>query len=289
MEYETVVGYIWLVSRTVYPGASLIEHFLPFLEQFPAAEPPEYGELMEEAPPPFEEESELSEPKMAEPPSAPARNVVNTGFTTRREPTVLLDKTRPLAPASEYYFILGVGEVLAGSIEATPTALPESLPAQAVLQVALFAFEGELEIDPHASLGLLRLQEDGSAVILRQPGDPQNSPEAPWLLFPVRTPTHTGCMRLRCNIYYRQCLVQSRLVSAQVYSEGEWTGAGPALISELDYTLSQSMAAGHLAGIEEHRLSLMINDNGDGTHGFRFFGREEFNPTPRLTVRNCRA
>ncbi len=258
MENDAVVGYVWLVRRTVYPGKSLGEVFQTFQDHFPSA-----NELMESG-----------EPKSAKPRAE--RNVVNTGFTTRDDPKTLLDKTQPLTPASEYYFILGVGEVLAGSIEKTPTSLPEHLPAHALLQVVLFDFEGELATDPQASIGLLELQEDGSASLVRQPGTAKIAPEIPWLQFPIRTPALSGLKRLRCNIYYNQCLVQSRLVSAQVFPKGEYSGEEPALVSELDYNLSQSMAAEHLMGIQEHCLSLMINDNGNGTHGFRFFGKDEF-------------
>jgi hypothetical protein len=254
---EEVAGYFWLVSRTVYPGKPLGDVFKAFLDQHP-------GENQ------FVHESM----KSAEPHSR--KNVVNTGFTNRDAPGILLPKEKPLSPGADYFFCLGVGEYVAGSIEATPTSLPENLPKDALLQVVVFAFEGELALDPQGSLGLLKLQEDGSAAIVRQPGSPSNPPEVPWLLFPVKAPPQTGLMRLRCNIYYNQCLVQSRLVSAQVYPVGQWSGNGPALLSELDYTLSQSMSAAHLAGIQAHRLSLMINDNGNGTHGFRFFGEGEF-------------
>ena len=253
-----VIGYYWLVSRTVYPGKSLSDVLQSIQAPFPVASEPR----------------DFASPTSAEP--HPSQNVVNTGFTNRLEPTKLLDKFNALTPESDYYFCLGVGEVLAGSIEKTPTALPEQLPAQALLQVALFSYEGELEIDSQASVGLLRLQEGGSATIVRQPGAQGMSQEAPWLLFPVHTPARTGCMHLRCSIYYEQCLVQSRMVSAQVFPLGQWTGGEQALVSELDYNLSQSMAAGHLAGIKEHNLSLMINENTDGTHGFRFFGKDEF-------------
>jgi hypothetical protein len=258
LDNEAVIGYVWLVRRTVYPGKSLGDIFQSIQNQLP----------------PVNELVETGEPKSAKPRTD--RNVVNTGFTTREDPRTLLDKTHALTPESEYFFILGVGEVLAGSIEKTPTALPENLPAQAVLQVVLFAFDGEIILDAKASIGLLQLQEDGSAIILQQPGSRQVASEIPWLLFPIKTPALTGLKRLRCNIYHNQCLVQSRLVSTQVFPGGEWSSEEPALVSELDYNLSQSMAAGHLIGIQEHRLSLMINDNGNGTHGFRFFGKDDF-------------
>ena len=254
---DEVAGYFWLVSRTIYPGKPLGDVLKTFLDQNPGANLS------------VKESMQSAKPHVG-------KNVVNTGFTSQNAPGELLDKAKPLSPGTDYYFCLGVGEWVTGSIEATPTSLPDNLPKDALLQVAVFAFEGELELDTQASIGQLKLQEDGSAIVVRQPGSPSNPPEVPWLLFPVKTPSRMGTMRLRCNMYYNQCLVQSRLVSAQVFAMGEWSGSGPALVSELDYTLSQSMSAAHLAGIQAHQLSLMINDNGNGTHGFRFFGAGEF-------------
>lgn len=257
LQGEEVVGYFWLVSRTIYPGKTMGDVLKVFLDQHPGLDHLALGT-----------EKPVKQRHR--------KNVVNTGFTNHSEPSELLNKDEPLLPSTDYFFCLGVGEYISGSIEATPTSLPDHLPKDALLQVAVFGFNGELELDPQASIGLLRLQEDGSAAIVRQPGSPENPPEVPWLLFPIRTPSQSGLKRLRCNIYYNQCLVQSRLVSALVYPVGEWSGSKPALRSELDYTLSQSLSAAHLSGIEAHRLSLMINDNGNGTHGFRFFGEGEF-------------
>lgn len=258
LENSKVIGFYYLVSRTVYPGKSLGEVFQVFQQQFPAES----------------QAREVSGQKAEKPRSK--QNVVNTGFTTRSEPAVLLDKFRSLIPESDYYFCLGVGEVLAGSIEKTPSVIPDQIPAKAVLQVVLFSFEGELEIDPQASVGLLELQEDGSAIILRQPGLLEGVSEIPWLLFPIRTPGGSGSMHLRCSIYFEQCLVQSRYITAQVFPVSQWAGDKQALISELDYNLSQSMSSTHLTGFKEHNLSLMINENPNGTHGFRFFGKNEF-------------
>ncbi len=43
----------------------------------------------------------------------------------------------------------------------------------------------------------------------------------------------------------------------------------------VDYTLSNTLRTDRLTRLAPHRLSLMLNDNGDGTHGFRFFGGDE--------------
>jgi hypothetical protein len=44
--------------------------------------------------------------------------------------------------------------------------------------------------------------------------------------------------------------------------------------SVLDFNLSPTLAPRHLSDIEPHRLSLMVNSNGDGTHAFRVFAQE---------------
>ncbi|MCP5096798.1 MAG: hypothetical protein GY943_14700, partial [Chloroflexi bacterium] len=49
----------------------------------------------------------------------------------------------------------------------------------------------------------------------------------------------------------------------------------PALISALDYNLSRSLNGRQLQGMGENKLSMLLNDNGNGTHGFRFFGADD--------------
>jgi hypothetical protein len=88
---------------------------------------------------------------------------------------------------------------------------------------------------------------------------------------------------LRCNIYYNQVLVQSRLVSAIVLAEP--TPTEGALQASVDYTLDRSLRLTRLAELRPHRFSLMLNDNGNGTHSFRFFGGDSVRPMARtLTI-----
>ena len=205
--------------------------------------------------------------------------VVNTGFSPHSDPGSFVDPNTPLRLADNYYFWLEVGLPVAGSIEEKPSPLPtELLPEQARLKVVLFPFPGGLQLTPGATQGELQLLTGGRAAVARQPIPlPVPLSDSPLsgrrLFFPLRTPERAGTYSLRCNIYYRQLLVQSRLVRVWVMS-----APGPvkgALRSILDYTLTQSLRTEQLSPLSPYRLSLMLNENGDGTHSFRFFGEKD--------------
>jgi hypothetical protein len=217
---------------------------------------------------------------------APVSNrLVNTGFSRPVASRVPLNPEVPLRPGQAYYFWLEVGRRLPGAIDVTPVALPtELLPAEARLQVALFTFPEEIGITPGADVGELQLNPDGSVLVARPAHRPRGLRQAKLLkrrlFFPVTMPDKTGVFRLRLSLYCQQVLVQSHLVRVEVsadekrLSTGQGLAPGPALETRVDYTLSASLRPEHLAGLKSHRLSLMLNDNGDGTHGFRFFGAD---------------
>jgi len=209
-------------------------------------------------------------------PHIPRERVVNTGFAPGSAPAAPLDATLPLAAGQAYYFWLEVGPALPGSIEEQPAGLPvDRVPSGARLQVALFAFEGEIEITPGADLGELELLSDGSLRVIRQPDTPQDPDLGERrLFFPVRAPDQAGLFRLRCHIYYAQILLQSRLVYAQVQRQP--VPAPGALRAVVDYTLSQALQPGHLARLEPHQLSLAAGAEGAGALSFHFFGAGEF-------------
>lgn len=221
----------------------------------------------------------------ATPPSTPAEGpperIVSTGFAAEDQPARPLDGRNPLeAGGATYYFWFEVGERVEGSIETTDVELPtDKLPPEAVLQVALFAFPGELEITPGTDVGEIKIMPDGTVVVERPAAEPSSLASDTLLgrrlFFPVRTPSRPGVYRLRCNVYYQQTLVQSRLITAHVGRMPETAGA-PALKAEVDYTLSKALDANQLEGMGVNRLSMMLNDNGNGTHGFRFFGEGDF-------------
>jgi hypothetical protein len=160
--------------------------------------------------------------------------------------------------------------------------------------VALYGFDGELLLTPGADMGEIQVQSDLSVRVVRHV-EPLGAPDTVWpddplladqcLFFPVVTPDAgrlgSGVHRLRCNVYYQGVLIQSHLVQARVMGPGirpttDVSGLPePALATRCDYTLSNTLRPEVLTRLEPHRLSLLINDNGDGTHGFRFFARDE--------------
>ncbi|HEX2270539.1 MAG TPA: hypothetical protein VHH35_13425 [Pyrinomonadaceae bacterium] len=218
-----------------------------------------------------------------ESPKEERTDIVNLGFSHAKAADTRLQPDEPLQCGHSYYFWLNIGREIEEAI-GTPTPIDlEKLPEEAVLTVAIFGFEKELAISPGHDVGELKIQKDSSVKVLRKPTGRKSiplSPDAPrnfledFLLFPVSVPEKEGTYRLRCNIYCSQVLVQSYVVSANAK-----TSAAPvaeACSKKLDYVLSQSLRAGHLASLtkEPHLLSLMVNNNGDGTHSFRFFGAD---------------
>ncbi len=205
---------------------------------------------------------------------------VNLGFASRGNPDQPLDPAWPLETERLYYFWVEIGALLAGSIATDATQIDLSdLPDDAVLQVALFSFPDELQLTAGQDVGRLQLQPDGSLLVAKQAiRPPRTAVELlqKRLFFPVRTPEPAGEYRLRCHIYYQQILLQSHLVTAVVSPLPQPQKEPAALRATADYIFSQSLSPAHLAQMPPHKLSIMVNDNGAGTHGFRFFGAEEF-------------
>ena len=234
------------------------------------------------------------------PESTPEKdNVVKFGFSTRESPDET-DAQETLKCGETYLFWLGVGEACGvDSIEVNETELDvENLPREEKLVVALFTFKDELEIVKGEDIGELQITESMSVKVAKQPmGAKAESLGSKrletCLLFPVIVPERAGVFRLRCNIYCKQTLVQSRLISivaqpgepqkvdaaffekekALFADDSPFPQHGVALYSEADFVLSQALTAALLPQTP-HRLSLMLNSNNDGTHSFRFFGKQ---------------
>jgi hypothetical protein len=209
--------------------------------------------------------------------SAAAQRVVNTGFAPQASPDSPISPAMPLRTGEAYFFWLEIGRPMAESMEVTPADIPP-VPAKARLTVALFGFGDGLEIPREEDTGELEVEGDGQVRVVRQPLG-ANPPRSRYLdrriFFPVRTPRRSGTVRMRCNLYWGQVLLQSRLIHASVEeipapaTEGE-----KALRSVLDYTLSRALDPAMLNRLGEHRLSILLNRNGDGTHSFHVFGRD---------------
>lgn len=208
-------------------------------------------------------------------------NIVNLGFSHANAADKTLEPDEPLLTGKSYYFWLNIGREHEDAI-GSPTPIDlDKLPQEAVLTVAIFAFENELVITSGNDVGQLKIQKDNTVKVVAQPARKLRlSPDAPanyvddFLLFPISVPKKEGTYRLRCNIYCSQVLVQSYVVSANVKTAA--ARIPEAYSKKLDYVLSQSLRADHLASLttEPNRLSLMLNNNGDGTHSFRFLGAD---------------
>lgn len=181
----------------------------------------------------------------------------------------------PLACQGRYYFWLEIGQPVADAIDLAPTQLPESVPSGARLQVVLFAYPDELTFRQDLAVGEMELRADGSAVVLRQPAEDMATGSnrlRQRLFFPVRAPDRSCVARLRCNIYYQGVLIQSHLVRARIMRDPVATSRSLSTVT--DYQLSRSLSPAHLATLRPHRLSLLLNSNGQGTHGLRVFGAD---------------
>jgi hypothetical protein len=211
-------------------------------------------------------------------------DVVNLGFSQKDAADKKLQKDEPLQRSRSYYFWLNIGKEVDEAAIGTPQKIDlELLPAEAVLTVAIFNFENELEITSGEDIGELKIEKDGKVKVQRQPIEKEaislSANARPdflerHLVFPITVPDKEATHRLRCNIYCAQVLVQSYVVSANVKSTSD--PVAEACTQRLDYVLSESLRASHLASMTEepHLLSLMVNDNGDGSSTFRFFGSD---------------
>ena len=231
---------------------------------------------------------------IAEPPSkgiemaeeAPVR-YVNTGFASQATPAELNKSFHtPLAAGQPCYFWLQIGALMAEGMAQEGIALPtDKLPPEARLTIALFAYDGEIELTG-AETGEIQLAPEGNIKVTRRAAEPAGVPATildERLYFAVRTMTGEAYGRLRCNIYYQNNLVQSHLIVARV-------AAAPAeqpyrmLWHTSDYTLSKSLDSEQLVAMGENVLSVMVNNNGNGSHGFRFMGKNEFKNDATLTA-----
>jgi hypothetical protein len=245
----------------------------------PSATRPPAG-LPEERPPTPRQAPATDAP--TEPLSTPPAHerVVSTGFAPQAAGQAPVDPNSTLASGEAYYFWLEVGPAVAESIEERPVDLPtDVLPPEARLTVALYGIENGIQLSETADIGQLRLQPDGRVLVERQPTEALGLPSESdlrfrRLFFPLRTPRREGAVQFRCNIYFEQILVQSRLIRAHVTRVAHPLEG--ALTSVVDYTLAPRLDAALLAGLPRHRLSVLLNRNGDGTHGLSFFGEKAF-------------
>lgn len=212
--------------------------------------------------------------------STSSKQVVSNGFASKPTPAEALNPNTPLAPDTDYYYWFQIGAYeVAGNIDSTITTLDVDIfPPEAVLKVVLFAFEDGLQVSEEADIGELIITEKREVQVHKRVATPDVGEELLYcrLFFPVKTSTKLGTQQLRCNLYYKQNLIQSRLITAQV-ADNPHPQEEPALKADaLDYTLSKSFNGKQLDAMGSNKMSIMLNDNGNGTHGFRFFGEDDF-------------
>lgn len=199
--------------------------------------------------------------------------VVNIGFSSLSQPQTPLSPMTTLSPGNKCFFWLEIGPSVAGSIEETPTGLPQGLlPEGARLQVVLYSPDKQITLPDEASLGLIQLLPKGGNSIYQQPASlPAQVPgelAAHRLFFPLTIPDTPGLFHLICHIYYQQILIQSRKISVEVTLEPQ-VKLG-ALRSQLDYNLSNTLQPSHLVQLKPHQLSITHQKLG----GFHLFGKD---------------
>jgi hypothetical protein len=221
------------------------------------------------------------------------RRLVNTGFCEPEHLRETISPDRPLRPRKRYYFWLEVGTRVEGAIDTSATGLPvQHVPREATLDVVVFAVpgkHGQFELSPGEERGQLRLRGSGVADVRTPASQPRGAGKAMLarrLFFAVKTPPKGGeVYRLRCGVYYKGVLVQSRLVQAVVRRslslrhpvevESKKEGRAGALRTDVDYTIARRLDAAVISEYSPQRLSVMVNGTGDGTHAFFFHGSEE--------------
>jgi hypothetical protein len=227
----------------------------------------------------------FAESCMVQPPHPPPpkkkrkpKRIVSSGFSHENKPDIPLKNTVPLKKNALYYYWFQIGKKVQGSIETSAIPLPE-VPEKARLTVALFGYDKNLILKKGADTGEVEVHSDHADVI-RQPVSGSDYPEnsryrKKRLFFPVTTPDSNGTFRMRCNIYWEQILLQSRIITAAVGGvPGISNPKKREITSKLDFTLSKTLSPADLNAHHKHKISILLNQNTDGTHSFHFYGRD---------------
>lgn len=211
---------------------------------------------------PFPSPLPTSTSRPSRPPAPPQQ--LSLGFASPEAPTSPLDKHRTLASGALHLLWVTLSpEHIAGSL--SRVAAIEGAREGDELDVIIFAFPGQLALEG-PRLGRIRLARTGNQVVRAAQSVAGAAPAT--LYFNVRTPDSPGRCALRVNVYCRGVLLQSHLVTAEVSARP--VEQSEALDRKLDYNLSASLAASRLAPSDGCRVSLLLNDDGHGTHSFRF-------------------
>jgi hypothetical protein len=260
----------------------------PRPEAAPAAPRPSTGVVLKGSgrptpgAPPSEAMRDESEPPTSEAAPTASKSLVRTGLADGVDASRSLGPEQPLRRSHSYYFWmeLGATELHEPTLDREPEPIPVSdLPPDAQLTVSVFAGPGGLEVVGDSASARLKCQPDGSLQIQQRAATPAGVSQQTLsrrLYFEIRTPVASGVARLRCNIYHKGVLLQARLL--RVHVDLAPPPDEPALETVLDYNFTSTFAPRYLQGIHEHGMSLLMNDDDDGTHTFYFFGGDQAQP-----------
>jgi hypothetical protein len=209
-------------------------------------------------------------PQAGPPPPRPLvePQTLSLGFVTPEAPDAYLLKRQMLAAATRYLLWVEIAPKLtAPSLEGGEPM--HGLRQDDELDVIVFPFPDQLALEGERH-GRVQIRAGGNAVITPAYRVAAVASEAARssLYFPVRTPDRLGRFALRVHVYCRGVLLQSHLVTAEVGKAGDQRS--DAQTRKVDYNLSARLDAGLITQDTDVRASLFINDDGRGTHSFRF-------------------
>jgi len=217
-------------------------------------------------------DEEIAEEVEEEPDRASSRHV-NTAFLPH-------DASRPLGigqtleAGARYYLRLDIGPASPESNARVPIPLreerlPTPPPGGLPLDIVVFAGDFVLAGEQRTLQARLQLPPAGPARVVQRVARPESMPPEVlnrYLFIPVQAPDEPqDAAELRVGIYYRNNLIQSIVVGAQITKHGEevtdWGNW-----AEPDFSLSGTLQTETLAALPNRRLSLWFNESAQGTH-----------------------
>jgi hypothetical protein len=196
--------------------------------------------------------------------------IVSLGFSTPDAPDAPILNTT-LAADTHYILWLGIApEYIEGSLAGAAPLV--GLSEGDEIDVILFGFPDQIILDG-ARHGRVRISARGNRVTKLAWKKTPKELSSFTLCFAVKTPRRPGRFALRCHLYSRGLLLQSHLVSAEVTLTAVEQRHG--LRRTVDYNLTSRLDVARLGAEPCCQHSLFINDDGHGTHSFRFVSSKQ--------------
>lgn len=195
---------------------------------------------------------------------------VNIGFVDIRSPRETV--TMPtLRPDTLYWLWVSVGphedESLPGPTE---PIVAERLIGADEIDIVLFPDE-PLTISPTPTYGTLAIRPSGAFPVVRSALDlaeEVGDAAGHRLFFGVRTPNRAGSYRVRCGVFVRGLLIHVEQVTVAVGT------TAATLSAATTFRLTRELSSATLGDVVDHRLSIYVNADADGSHTLTFFGRD---------------